>query len=598
MGAPTSQHPRAAQPTSGVPSASKRPGRLCSWTQPLFYVDDASLAADQENPHNAATVACTALVCIVFLAVSLYWCWHLIAEQMHHPTKCGPIPLACTRDFWTVVTTRVSEGESTPVKSVLLAGVVVLLTLIAFYVHIVRGDTLLKRDTAARKRRELADAQDRELDLDGTPIALVVEDFPGERGYVQRLRRAFVTKRGLVVFWFGPAIAFFLVMVADGQTDAAVFAMALAAIYVAGEHYSTLEGQKAAAERQQTALETVSGQLKENVESIASALGKTHALQAMYKVYEQLKPDERPSEAARQSGVASKKRDRCIYAIYREFDIDGNWWESSWAEYCEGQGEEHQGLSLYRALIAGKRYSMVIVVPFSFRARARPRLNEKEARVREFKDLIGLMWFCVVLWHVRRDLPDLDPEANQSTVRPPGTTPAVAAPVEINHRIVMAETGLWVHVVDGEVHQILDQPGNELAVRNLSLNVGLRSVPLAEWAQREICDLAARGPSAQEYLCSRLCRAYPNLLLDVELNEAECVGVLDAIHMKAWLALYPEAKRTKRRDRCVELLRDFVQVLELQQSGVNRKRGEPRKDSVQLKGDYKGRARCMTFEVQ
>ncbi|WP_413195476.1 hypothetical protein [Pararobbsia alpina] len=478
----------------------------------------------------------------------------------------------------------------------MLAAVVVLLTLIAFYVHIVRGDTLLKLDVAAQKREERARALRLKLEPDTTDIE-PVKDFPGERPYVQKLRRAFITKRGLIVFWFGPAIAFFLMMVADGQKDAAVFAMALAAIYVAGEHFSTLEGQKAAAERQREALDAVSRRLTEDVESIASALGKTHALQAMYKVYAQLPPDDRRNDVPR-DGAPQRKRDRCIYAIYREFDIDGNWWDASWKEYCEGKGEENHGPSLYSALITGRRNSMVIVVPFSFRARMR--LNEKESRVREFRDLVGLMWFCLVLWHVRRDLPDTEsaPLSDSSEAVASFSPETTTALLEIDHRIVMAETGLWVHVVDGEVHQIVDQPSNELAVRNLSLNVGPRSVPLAEWAQREVTDLAARGPSAHEYLCSRLCRAHANLLLDVDVNESLCNGLLEAIHMKDWLELFPEPKRDARRQRCVELLCDFVQVLMLTQFGENRARGEPRRNRIELKGNYRGPAKHITVEVQ
>jgi hypothetical protein len=490
-----------------------------------------------------------------------------------------------------------------------LALAVLILTLIAFYVHIVRSDTVLRLAKAEGKKKDIAERKLSSGSASKEP-PVNADAFPGESRFVRWLRRVFISLFGILVFWFMPALCFFVAMIVDGEKDAAVFAMAIAAIYVAAEHYSTLEGQKAAAEAQQRDLQDVAGQLKENVTSIANALGKTNALAEMYKVYRQLpgeidavdKNDARDGldkggavPAAAESTRSAISADRCIYAIYREFDIEHAWWSApNWASYCAQKGDET--LSLYRALVDGQRYAALIVVPFSFRARSE--MGDKEGKIQRFQDIIGLMWTCVLLWHVgcalRKD------EGNEDDDQVEGPKKGKVKEeneqirtrkedIVVNHRIIMAETSLWVHVVNGEVHQILDQPRNEVAVRNLSLNVGTRGVPLAEWARAEICRLATRGPTAHEYLCSCLCRANPSLLHDLNLDPGYCEAVLKKIAFEDWLDTCVASERAQRKDRCIELLRDFMQILEMRQTGGNR-------DSLQP--NYTGNSRFMVKEVQ
>jgi hypothetical protein len=113
------------------------------------------------------------------------------------------------------------------------------------------------------------------------------------------------------------------------------------------------------------------------------------------------------------------------------------------------------------------------------------------------------------------------------------------------------------------VHQIVDQPNDELLVRNLSLNVGQRLKPLARWAIREIDQIAVHGPTAEEYICSILCAAQPNLFQQNNVDKAFFESVLKSedLHFNDWLGLCEAGEKQERADKCADLLFDFAKLL-------------------------------------
>ncbi|MFM0336871.1 hypothetical protein [Paraburkholderia fungorum] len=544
----TQSHPKSSLPAAAEPAAKhKAPGRSASLQSFLIVV--------------------TATASVAFSLACAIWCCFRI---LHFPvTPEGPLVLLPFLPQETIPGLFLSpiasnaEPNDSLIKSLVLGFAVIALTTIAFLVFHVRA--------YARSLK------------DGRTI----------HSHIWRLLVFFHTRWGAVCLGFLPALLFFVAMILDGEHDAAVFAMALAAIYVAAEHYTSLEEQKENLRDQVGVMEDLSHQLDSNVKSIVSALGKSNAVVEMYREYgttarERTENDARARSSKQPSLPAQMELtddDRHIRAIFRECAIDRDWWDQDWATYCSPANEvANEPRTFFNALVKGNRTDVTIVVPYSFRGRP--------GAYSPFSNLIGLIWHCVVLAKAAEHFtgkqaspenPDMVATDRTSAVptdvqlslhkngqdasltgqRAAGHASGVAGPELPRLRLMMAETSLWVHVVDRYVHQIVDQPNDELLVRNLSLNVGQRLKPLARWAIGEIDQIAVHGPTAEEYICSRLCAAQPNLFQPNDVDKAFFESVLksDDLHFNDWLDLWEAGERQVRTDKCAELLFDFAKLL-------------------------------------
>ncbi|WP_028218647.1 hypothetical protein [Paraburkholderia oxyphila] len=501
-------------------------------------------------------------------------------------------------------------------KGMLLAIAVTVLTGIEFLIFRVRGD-------ARHRSEQAADAGHDEKPEQGETQE---QDEQGEAkreskiaGFFHWLGKCFEAKGGLFLFClsFLPAALFFAAMILDGEQDAAVFAMALAAIFVAAEHYSSLERQKGIASEQRkdlrsqlTYLNDLNAQLRTNVRSIVSALGKSPAQEEMYRLYSLLpeekkkddgkrKPPEEPAAepdgaeegtpagapaaaVPDQTGTSQNRQakeeeepeltqsDRRIYAIFRECFVDPVWWNEGrdkrqWDTFLEITPASGH-MTLAHALMKGNRRRVTIVVPYGFRRKSGDDIS--------FQNFIGLMWHCVLFEKTaeRMIAKDALNKATSSHIGAPNPSAGGAQQDDANDaielRISMADTALWLHVVDRDVHQIVDQPDEEIMVRNLSLNINERAMPLAQWAKREIEQLASYGPGAEEFLCVALCNAFPDLFNDNRLDEGMAGAILrsSSLKMESWLSQEPNGRESRERG-CVRLLMDFAEMLYARQNG-------------------------------
>jgi hypothetical protein len=478
-----------------------------------------------------------------------------------------------------LVAHTMGDVNDSPVESLFFAGLVIVITVLAFLVHFVGAETQRENQEAARQGKSAS--------------------FPHDIPWMKFIRKAFrPPELGVAIFWGIPAFFFFLAMVAHGHQDAAVFVMALAGIFVAAEHYASLRGQSTTLSAQREALgeqkstlaeqklalndqkttlgaqketldkqETLTRRLEENVKDIASALGKRNALPEMYQAYS------RPSGAGGQSlpfepGDSEQDATGAVYAVYREFDVDERWWSSSaWRDYLEVDDPPNEPpQTLFDALRRGNRRRIVVVVPYSVFGRGTQTPDRKR---REFEAIFGLIWFYVVIWHVAQAL-DAD---------------------KCDHRIVMAETPLWVHVVDQDLYQVF-RAGGELMVQPLSRR-GPQEIPLGQWARRAIAELALRGSTAEEYICTKLGSALPDLLNGSCDLDQHYGTILRKLHMDIWLDVKCQDQTVRQRqameEKCVSLLRDFVQILDLRQRGTV---------TPKLVEDYHGRSGTLAREVQ
>ncbi|MGF6770510.1 hypothetical protein P3T18_002989 [Paraburkholderia sp. GAS199] len=394
---------------------------------------------------------------------------------------------------------------------------------------------------------------------------------PSER----RLTEWFQSPRCVFYLCLLPWIIFFGAMIQHGQKDAAIFAMALAAIYVAAEHWSSLHEQKKligderrellqvrddlqvksdkltrslhnqsiVGLKQENVLSTIQTELAQKVGSIQNALGTAVGIRTIYNTFKDL---------------TGGSGERGIYAIYRIFDIDERWWKSpSWKVYCGHKDvagaipvrPDPNGIevnTLYSALKDGLRRDIVIVAAMTFRDPTT--LGSQQETSRQFGALIGIIWHYLVLWHVRQRLRDSE--------------------LPCDHQMLVIDdtiTPIWFHVIGHKVFQILGEPGDELRVRDMTFDLESMAAPLVSWAKTEILALASRGSSAEEFICSQLSNAMPSLPSELFLNlEAEVF--FKNLGGDAWLneqkdKLPGGLTRDMARERCCKLIRDFLQVI-------------------------------------
>jgi hypothetical protein len=328
-------------------------------------------------------------------------------------------------------------------------------------------------------------------------------------------------KSWIPIIWFFvlPAFVYFGATVQHHTHDAAVFVMAIAAIYVAGEHFTSLgeqmerlqtvrmeqdaqvRGLNTSLQQQMLQLQTVRTELGTQVKSIENALGTFEGQKELYKQYAT-------------PLAAESKTDRSVYAIYRHFDIDKAWWDArTWNDFI---GYEFDNIpTLVGAIRKGRRDVVRIVAPLEYPLHDNATVSSVDAANR-FHNFMGLIWHWLALYKLKH-----------------GSKDSVAKHMpHLDYAIVITEVSHWVHVVNGNVYQIIGDYPDHLKVRNLTLELTEMSRRLEKWEREEILKLAERGQDAADFICSALTAAilsqrsitYPNFNL-----------ILDSLGCRHWM---------------------------------------------------------------
>ncbi|MGF6414182.1 hypothetical protein [Paraburkholderia sp. MM5482-R1] len=504
----------------------------------------------EQGPH-AKKLALTALGGIAVLVGSgIYW---VVTFSHRVPdADCFPPGIECVKKIAAVMKEVSDADRATSMgESWLLALLVTAFTFLVFYVHICRGEEERARTIAEREfeqKKRIADEEGEAApDVDSR-----------SKGVVGILRSWFASRWCIPVFCYVPAVLLFGGEIWEGYTDAVVLALALAAIYVAAEHYCALEQQRKLVDEQEAVLETIRKELSDKVASIDNAMGTRYGLRVIYDAYrdpnhDQSRAEERkrlqPGAAHQAHGGAAnvQESEKGIFSIYRFFDIDKQWWaRESWDGY-----RSSPAATLYRTLKEGARTKMTLVTPLEY-----PEFDDGSMQDKAlfFGKFIGLVWHYVVLWHVRRAL-----EADSKDV-------------VCEHKIRIAQTSLWLHVVDRTVYQILgDDRGKDVKVRNLTHDMDEISVSLARWAKREIQTLAARGPTVEEYICTCLTDAHQAIPADGAATFGQNEDhVLERLGFKEWANEGDAPSGIRKRvlaARCKGLIRDAVAIIATSEPG-------------------------------
>ncbi|WP_354678625.1 hypothetical protein [Cupriavidus plantarum] len=265
--------------------------------------------------------------------------------------------------------------------------------------------------------------------------------------------------------WWGIAIVFVIPTAAyfgahtlhSPLPEPAIFVMAVVAIYVAAEHYASLD-------KQREDLRWVTDELGKQVTSMQNALGARDGRTRIYAAYCQ------PPATGGHGGP--------IHAIYRSFDIDSEWLASGdWAAYMASP----QTTSLVGALRSGDRRAVRIVTPPIASA-----VRDAVEAADRFHNFIGLLWHWLALHRFQVE----------RAAAPEGGT--------FDFRAAIADTPHWVHAVDGKVLQIAGEYPHELRVKDMTFDMGDMAPRFAAWVREEIDTLCARGQDARAYLGTML----------------------------------------------------------------------------------------------
>jgi hypothetical protein len=342
-----------------------------------------------------------------------------------------------------------------------------------------------------------------------------------------------------------PALLFAVAM--REQYNPAVFVMALAAIFVAAEHYSSIAEAKddiARANGELTStvslLTATKQELTENRKSIDMLLNDDGLPKWKGHVYKDY--------------LAATDR---IDAVIRIFDIDDTWWQldGDWDQYKASNDDDNP--TLFHALTspgAGKVRTdcvqFVAELPVPDIAGAPVESAQAEA----FESLFGLTWWLVVLEHVRRARALAMPPTSAST---PGPRPFIA--------IRMASSPSWMHAIDDKVYQVIERPEPYPAtVRSLSgaFRTPSQNQRLRQWAHDDVRHTARRGCDGEEYLCAVLRLvglASAGVAESNPLTADYLTPILKKLGMVAWLDKKHARSDRERRERlCVQVFLSFA----------------------------------------
>lgn len=368
--------------------------------------------------------------------------------------------------------------------------VVVVLTLLAFFCNNLHHHVVEDRERRSREQKEATDAKAEE------PV----------EGLIPKI---FGSWFAIVIIFLLPTAAYFGAHTLHSPLpDPAIFVMAVVAIYVAAEHYASLD-------KQRENLRWVTEELGKQVFSIQNALGTKDGRNRIYSEYSQF--------AA--SDLQLWEERHPVYAIYRYFDIDEDWMRAGdWAEYMGSK----QTTSLVAALRHGDRRLVRIVSPLPVPIASSG--DDDVAAADRFHNFIGLVWHWLALRKLATENDGFD------------------------FRIAIADTPHWVHVVNRKVLQISGDYPHDLRVRDLTLDMSDMAPRLEQWVRDEIEVLCERGQSAQAFIGTVLMTA-------LEPHEFDASKALAKLGWKAW-TVHAVTRYGIDRDSIAHLRQKFAALID------------------------------------
>jgi hypothetical protein len=300
-----------------------------------------------------------------------------------------------------------------------------------------------------------------------------------------------------------PAAIFALSMVE--AYEPAVFAMALAAIYVAAEHYCGLQkteerldqgvaglntgvdNVKSAAGRLESGvqlLDTGVRDLMDNVGTLLNADGMERWRLALYTEY--------------------CKAGRSVDAVVRYFDIDREWWlcdanQDVWSQYKRSAAQSHEATRFLLKVMTDERntarFQFVADLPMPVPKGTHGESPTQAAiRATYFRNLLGLAWQLTV-FNEANQVRDTLRSAHGAGARGPGRI-----------EVMISSAPAWMHVIDEQTYQAVErktlaQSCFRLLHRDVTTTEAVR---VSDWARRNIVQFAARGTPAGEYVIATL----------------------------------------------------------------------------------------------
>lgn len=291
----------------------------------------------------------------------------------------------------------------------------------------------------------------------------------------------------LIAMFLLPTTLFFVAMM--NKYQAAVFTMALIAIFVAAEHFSGLSQQEVLLSGQRAIIAT----LGVHVDSLSNVFGLEHGKQRLYAAY-------------RESTVP-------IRAIVEYFDIDAEWWklvdEQNWQPYIDGASDR----TLFDCLVKSPCKDVLFVCDIKLPCED----GDDETRAIQFNNFIGMTWQWLLFAEVAKK-----------------RTPSLPCCFDIR----VASASAWMHVAKGNVYQVLK---GKTPVRSVIRDLSAASATgsggkVLDWAQEEILRAEAGSCSAAEYLCTTFCwAAHKKFASEHELTSADIGEILKKLGMGKWI---------------------------------------------------------------
>ncbi|MEW6022452.1 MAG: hypothetical protein AB1807_09945 [Pseudomonadota bacterium] len=292
-----------------------------------------------------------------------------------------------------------------------------------------------------------------------------------------------------------PALVFAVAM--HAAYEPAVFVMALAAIFVAAEHYGGLTETEHELKARTDALKGTMGR-------VLDADGMSEWRTEIYDLY--------------------RRAHNRVDAVIRNFDIDTEWWKCAdsttpWQEYGERCKLSSGGDTLLYAManseakvsyVTDQPLDLLVALPVASRAQ----------RKDFFRDLLGVAWSLVVF--------ELAYEVRMQRLE-------ARAPPSL--RLKISRAPCWMHVVDERVFQIIERgkEGNS-TVRQLTYSItdAKDKRALSGWARSSVRRFSQRGGRAEEYVFAAL--RYAALYVPCSEDQpVPLLALLDKLGMQDYL---------------------------------------------------------------
>jgi len=319
------------------------------------------------------------------------------------------------------------------------------------------------------------------------PTAPAGEAVPRE-GLIPRIFGSWLAI--IVIFLLPTAVYFGAHTLHSPLPEPAIFVMAVVAIYVAAEHYASLD-------KQRKNLRWVTEELGKQVFSIQNALGSRDGRHRLYAEYSQFAVGD----------PAPWEHGHPVHAIVRHLDIDEDWLRAEgWDDYMASQ----RTTSLVAALRHGGRRRLRIVTALETPLARSPDSDVDTAD--RFQHFMGLLWHWLALRKLQTEQADFD------------------------FRIAIAETPHWVHVVNRKVLQVAGAYPHDLRIRDITLDIGDMAPRVEAWVRDDIETRCANGQRAEACIADTLQTALAQARAPGQSDRLDYAKVLDALGWAAWAA--------------------------------------------------------------